>query len=89
MKHIVKRKGHAEAFDDKKLYDSVYFSCIAVHEPVGIAQLVSERVVQDVSGWLVKKSEVTSNDIRRHTAHYLYDYSPDAAFIYLHHRIIY
>jgi transcriptional regulator NrdR family protein len=88
MKHIVKRAGHTEAYDNKKLYGSVYAACLAMREPVGTAEVISEKVVRDVEAWLNKKSEVLSNDIRRITAKHLYSYNPDAAYAYMHHRII-
>lgn len=88
MKHIVKRSGHVEIFDIKKLYASVFAACLAMHEPVSTAEDIAERVSDDVEKWLEKKSEVLSNDIRRVTAKYLYAHNPDAAYSYLHHRVI-
>jgi len=88
MNHIVKRHGHSEPYDEKKLYASIYSACLSVREPSGSAELIAEKVVSDISSWLEKKHEVTANDIRRHAAVHLKAYNPDAGFIYLHHRVM-
>ena len=88
MKLIVKRAGHNEKYDDRKLYASIYSACLSVAEPVGTAELTANAVVKEVSAWLKGKTEVTSNDIRRRAADSLKGYSLDAAYMYLHHRVI-
>ena len=88
MQHIVKRKGHTEPFDERKVYASVYAACQAVREPAGSAELIAEKVVQDINSWIAKKHEVTANDIRRQASQHLQAYNPDAAYIFLHHRVV-
>ena len=88
MKHIVKRKGHNEVFDAKKLYASIYAAAQSVREPAGSAELIAEKVVEDILSWMGKKHEVTANDIRINAAKHLKAYNPDAAYMYLHHRVI-
>jgi len=86
MNHIVKRHGHSEPYDEKKLYASIYSACLSVREPAGSAELVADKVVEYISEWLSKKHEVTANDIRRHATVHLKSFNPDAAQLYLHHR---
>lgn len=88
MKHIVKRRGHTEAYDVRKLYGSVYAAALAVREPEGSAELIAQEVVSAVEEWLGSKHEVTSNDIRRVAAKHLKVVHPDAGFQYLHHRVV-
>lgn len=88
MKHIVKRHGHTEAYDERKLYASIFSAAQSVREPSGSAELIAEKVVKDIGLWLEKKHEVTSNDIRANAAKHLARYQPDAAYIYLHHRVV-
>lgn len=88
MKHIVKRAGHNEVYDEKKLYASIFSACQSVREPMGSAEILAERVCKDVASWIEKKHEVTSNDIRHTAAKHLGAYHPDAAYMYLHHRVI-
>jgi len=87
--HIVKRSpGHSEPFDERKLYASIYASCLALRTPVGSAEITADKVCRDMSPWLENKPEVTSADIRRHAAVHLAAYHPNAAYIYKHHRLM-
>ena len=86
MKKIVKRHGHSEAFDVKKLYASIYASVISVRGPVATAELVAQAVTDSITEWMDAKHEVTSDDIRRTAAKHLKLLDPDAAQIYEHHR---
>lgn len=89
MGHIVKRAGHDEEFDNKKLYASIYASCLAAHEPVQKAESTAELVTNEVSMWMdSKQTAVTSNDIRRKASEALNLHNPDAAYSYLNHRIV-
>lgn len=88
MQHIVKRAGHTEPYDSRKLYASIYSSCFSVREPAATAELVADKVCQDVDAWIAKKNEVTANDIRLQAAKHLSSYNPDAGWIYKHHRNI-
>lgn len=87
--NIVKRSpGHSEPYDERKLYASLYASCLSVRAPAGEAELTADRVCQDITPWLGKKPEITSTDIRHAAAQHLKVYNPHAAYIYLHHRIM-
>lgn len=88
MKHIVKRSGKSENFDERKLYASIYAACLGVREPVGAAELLAEQVCKEVIAWLKPKSEVSSNDIRAIAAKSLQQLNEHAAYLYAHHRIL-
>ena len=88
MKCVVKRAGHTEIYDERKLYASVYAAMRAVREPAGTAELVAKEVESKVQNWLEHKHEVTSNDLRRVAAEHLRNINPGAAFIYKHHRVV-
>lgn len=88
MKHIVKRRGHDEPYDEKKLYASIFSACQVVREPVGSAELIAQKVVDNINNWLTPKHTITSNDIRREAVKHLRTYNPDAAYMYLHHRVV-
>ncbi len=86
---IVKRSpNHIESYDERKLYASIYTSCLAVRTPSGEAELTAEHVCDDIKPWLTKKQEVTSGDIRTRAAEHLGVYNPHAAYMYKHHGII-
>lgn len=84
--HIVKRAGHTEPYDERKLYASVYASCLALRETQATSEMIAEKVVSEINEWLDKKHEVTSHDIRTHAAQHMKAYHPDAAWLFLHHR---
>ena len=88
MQHIVKRKGHKEPYDQKKVYAAVFAACQSVREPAGSAELVAEKVMKQVTDWIQKKHEVTANDIRRQASKHLNAYNEDAAHMLLHHRVV-
>ena len=86
--HIVKRAGHTEDYDERKLYASIYTSCVAVRESAPTAELIASKVCEDVGGWLSNKHEVTSKDIRKMASISLHEYNHDAAWLYRHQRNI-
>jgi transcriptional regulator NrdR family protein len=88
MKQIVKRRGHSEAFDERKLYASVYHACLSVRVPVAEAELVARQVSEDTAGWLDDKRAVTSSDIFRQAAQHFSVYNAEAAYMYKHFRSV-
>ncbi|MFO0882126.1 MAG: ATP cone domain-containing protein [Candidatus Saccharimonadales bacterium] len=88
MKHVIKHSGSSEAFDPRKVYASVYASCLSVHETTDEAELVAEKVTKQVNEWLTPKTEITVVDLRRVIAQKLRVINPHAGFVYQHHRIL-
>ena len=88
MKHIVKRHGSSENYDERKLYASVFASCLAVKVQPRVAELISAQVVREVETWLDKKHEVTSKDLTHRVFDSLHLLNPDAAYLYKHHEVI-
>lgn len=88
MKHVVKRNGRSEKYDERKLYASIYASCLSVHESAANAELIAERVCRDMNDWISNKTEVTANDIRKNTAKFLTEINAHAGYLYQHHRIL-
>ncbi|CAN5682445.1 hypothetical protein BH23PAT2_BH23PAT2_07000 [soil metagenome] len=88
MRHIVKRAGHSEVYDARKLYASIYNACLSVREHPGSAELISKEVTEEFEKWLTNKHEITANDIRKRASEHLKAINPDAAHIYIHHRVM-
>jgi len=86
MTLIVKRKGHKENFDVKKVYASVYAAFLNVDMHEGEAELIADKVSSEVESNLKSKGEVTSTHILRIVADTLRKYNTDAAFMYETHR---
>lgn len=86
--HIVKRGGHTEPYDERKLYAAVYSACQSVRETQATSEMIASQVCKEIGEWLNNKHEVTSHDIRMHTALHLQAYNEDASWILKHHRNI-
>ncbi len=83
---IVKRGSHAEGYDERKVYASVYFSCRNAH----LQEIKSERIagkVASVITRIAKKERVILSDRVHHLiAEELAKHDKDAAFLYQTHR---
>lgn len=88
MKHIVKRAGHIEPFDSRKIYASVFAACLAVRVTQPEAEIISDNVTKAIEEWIKDKPTITSHQIGRETARILTYYHPDAAYLYEHQRDI-
>lgn len=86
MAHIVKRRGHKEPFDSRKVYGSTYAACRNAH----LSEIQSEKIAETVSGnlekWIANKKEVSSQDIFEQTILILRELHPDAGFLFETHR---
>lgn len=85
---IVKRQGHIEEFDERKVYASAYSACLSCHIQKNIAEKIAENVCRDIKRWVDKKPQVRSDTIFRLVIKSLKKYNKDAAFIYETHRDI-
>jgi len=83
---IVKRRGHAEKFDEKKLYASVYFACKTVELDHAKCEMISKKVLGKVKGEMKRKKSVSSDDIFKTAGIELERHDKNAAFMYLTHR---
>ena len=88
MIHIVKRKGHKQQFDERKLYASIYAACLSAHTDKEQAAATSDLAVREIKKWLDKKAEVSSDQIFKKTGEELGHLNKDAAFMYTTHRDI-
>lgn len=86
MTHIVKRKGHKEPFDPRKVYASVYAACRNAHLDEQKSEKIAEQVSAQIQEWIDEKPEVSSQEIFVETAAKLKKQHPDAAFLYETHR---
>lgn len=86
MQHIVKRRGHLEEFDPKKIYGSSYFACRNAHLSEIQSEKIAESVSMAVEKWIGNKKSVSSNQIFEKVTNILEQLEPDAAFLYKTHR---
>ena len=86
--HIVKRKGHEEHFDERKVYASCFAACLNVHMGKHDAEKCAEKATADVKKSIKRKKEITSDQIFKEVIKALKKYDKDAAFMYETHRDI-
>ena len=86
MKQLVKRRGHTEPFDEKKLYGSILAACMSLRMKDEEAELLSETVSQEVVKAVADAETVDAATLHKHVAERLHRYNPDAAFLYDTHR---
>lgn len=85
MAHIVKRKGHKEEYDEKKVYASSYAAAMNVHLGEKRSESIAEEVMKDLNKWIEGKEEVESKEIFQEVDHVLEKHDKDAAFMYRTH----
>lgn len=86
--HLVKRKGHKQRYDNKKVYASVYAACLACHYKDIKAEKIAGSVTKQIDKWIKDKKAVTSNQIFMTAIVYLAREDKDAAFMYETHMDI-
>ena len=84
--HIVKRKGHKEKFDEKKVYGSIYAACYVVHEKEVECEKTADSVTKHVKKWIKNKKVVSSENISKLVTKELKKHNKHAAFMYETHR---
>ena len=84
----VKRRGHEEKFDERKLYASIYAACLSSHIHHMQAEKIAAKVCKEAVSHLKKKKTVTSDHIFKHTARVLKKINKEAGFMYETHRDI-
>ncbi len=88
MTHIIKRRGHKEEFDERKLYASIYAACLSSHVKHEEAESIANLVCREIKKWLTNKEEVTSDEIFKQAGAELKHLNKEASFMYLTHRDI-
>lgn len=88
MTHIVKRKGHKEIFDERKVYASVFAACLSAHLNKEEAEVNANLVTKAVKEWLDEKEDITSDQIFKKAGKELEYLNKDAGFMYKTHRDI-
>lgn len=86
MSHIVKRAGHREKYESRKVYASVYAACLTVRVHPGEAELIADKVTKELNAWATEKNEMTSSEIFQQIVFCLQKYNSDAAYMYKTHR---
>ena len=85
---IVKRKGHTESYDERKVYGSCYYACRNAHLSEKESEKIADKVSKKVTAAMKKRKKVTSDAIFAAIIGELDKHNEDAAFLYETHRDI-
>ncbi len=86
LQRIVKRKGHTEYFDARKIYASVFSACMCLRMHDSEAELIADMVSHEVENMVKDKAEVSTQVLHKLVAETLIKYQPDAGYMYDTHR---
>lgn len=86
MTHIIKRRGHKQEFDERKVYASIFAACLSTHIAKEEAENIANSVSRKVKEWLNEKEGVTSDQIFKQVSEELMSLQKDVAFMYTTHR---
>ncbi len=85
---VVKRRGHNEPFDERKVYGSIYASCASCDIKERECEKLAEQVVSELKKTISGRNEINSTEIFGLVISILAKYHEDAAFMYQAHRDI-
>lgn len=85
-RHVIKRRGHKEEYDEKKLYASVYAASFNCHLKKEGAEKIAEKTVDIMNKWIEAKTEVDSSQLFEETARVLEGIDDEVSFMYKTHR---
>lgn len=64
MPNVVKRKGHEEEFDERKVYVSVYEACASAHRDADECEYIAEDITSRVRALADSTDVLPAADIR-------------------------
>ncbi len=85
IRTIVKRKGHTEPFDERKVYGSVYAACASAQYSESRCEKTAKGVTEKIKKSLKKKKKIQSLDIRKIVEKELKKKDKELAFFYEQH----
>ena len=85
-KYIIKRRGHLEKFDERKVYASCYAACLNTSLTKYEAENIAEKATKKIKTWIKNKKQVTSDDIFKEVIKIMNKLDKDSAFMYETHR---
>jgi len=85
---IVKRRGHIEEFDERKVYASCYAACLNTQIKHEEAEKICAKVSKEVKAWARKRKYADSSEIFKKVIAALKNHDENAAFMFETHRDI-
>lgn len=85
---VVKRRGHTEKFDERKIYASVYEACHVDGMKTEKAEKIASAVTNATKKWAEKMDIVSSHQLHMQVVKELRKHHIDVAFMYDLHKNI-
>ena len=85
MAIIVKRIGHKERFDERKVYGSVYAACASSHYDEARCEKTAGQITEKIKKFIKNKKEISSTEIRKKIESELKKKDEELAFFYEQH----
>lgn len=85
MAMVVKRKGHKEKFDERKLYASIYAACASAHYDEAACEKIAGKVTKKIVSSFKKKKEIQTAEIHKRTEAEIRKTNKELAFFYDQH----
>ncbi|MBS3114203.1 hypothetical protein J4448_03805 [Candidatus Woesearchaeota archaeon] len=85
MPIVVKRRGHKEMFNEKKIYGSVYAACASAHYDEMRCEKIAEEITETIKRFVKNKKEIQSIEIRKKIENELKKKDEELAFFYEQH----
>jgi len=86
--HLVKREGHLEHYDERKVYASVYAASLSCHLKKIDAENIANGVCIDIRKWMKNRDQTSSDQIFKNIIKALKTRDKEIAFMYETHRDI-
>lgn len=83
--HVIKRRGHKEKYDEKKVYASVYAACQTCEMHEKQCEKMAGAVTKQITSLIRKHKILDSEDISKNVIKMLKKKDKDAAFMYETH----
>ena len=85
MVTIVKRRGHKEKFDEKKVYGSVYAACASAHCEECDCEKTADKIMKKIIRFVGNKKQIQSTAISKKIEQELKKKDKELAFYYEQH----
>ncbi len=85
MSIIIKRRGHKEKFDEKKVYGSVYSACSSAHYSEEECEKTSQEMTKKIKAFLKNKKQIQTEEIGKKIETELKNKDEELAFFYEQH----
>lgn len=85
-RHVVKRGGHTEPFDERKIYASVYEACHGALIPTTKAEKIASSVSNAIKKKVEQHETVSAHAIKLEVVKELKKHHKDVAFLYETHK---